>query len=171
MKNCLLVIDMQNDFITGSLYNEEGKKIVSAVKKRIEKAFAENEDVIFTKDTHKPNYLETREGKFLPVEHCIKGTKGHDICDELKPFEKKAKLVLEKETFGCKDLPPYLSDYDNITIIGLCTDICVISNALLVHAFYPEKNITIEKSCCAGTTIENHNNALSAMKICHINIA
>lgn len=177
MKNCLIVIDMQNDFITGSLGSEEAKKIVPLVKERIEKAIKDGEDVYFTKDTHYENnsatqkkYLDTKEGHFLPVKHCIEGTSGHDICDELKSYEKNAKNVFIKNTFGFKDFPKYLSDYDSITLIGLCTDICVVSNAILIKAFYPEKGIKVEKLLCAGSTIENHNSALNTMKACHIEI-
>lgn len=168
MKNCLLVIDMQNDFITGSLGTKEAEKIVPKVKSRIEKAIKDREDIYFTKDTHYNDYLDTCEGKFLPVSHCIEGTSGHDICDEIKPYEKNAKEIFIKNTFGFKDFPKYLSDYDKITLIGLCTDICVISNALLIKAFYPEKDIEVEKDLCAGTTPDNHTSALNVMKSCHI---
>lgn len=170
MKNCLVIIDMQNDFISGSLGSEEAKKIVPNVKARIEKAIKENEDIFFTKDTHYDDYLDTMEGKHLPVKHCIDKTFGHDICDELKTFEKNAKNIFIKNTFGYKDLPKFLEDYDNITFLGLCTDICVVSNVMLIKAFYPEKSIFVEKDCCAGTSIENHNSALSVMKSCHIEI-
>lgn len=171
MKNCLIVIDMQNDFITGSLGSKEAETIVPRVKERIEKAIADSEDIYFTKDTHYENYMDTKEGEFLPVKHCIEGTSGHDICDELKPYEKKAKGIFTKNTFGYKDFPNYLADYDKITIIGLCTDICVVSNAMLIKAFYPEKNIMVEKDLCAGTSVENHNAALKVMKACHIVIS
>ena len=168
MKNCLIVIDMQNDFITGSLGSEEAKKIVPNVKERIKKAIKNGEDIYFTKDTHYDDYLNVKEGHFLPVKHCIEGTPGHDICDELKPYEKNAKNIFIKNTFGYKDLPQYLNEYDSITFVGLCTDICVVSNVILTKAFYPEKNIIVEKNCCAGTSVENHNAALSVMKSCHI---
>ena len=171
MKSCLLVIDMQNDFITGSLGSKEAEAIVPLVKSRIENAIKDGEDVFFTKDTHYDSYLDTKEGEFLPVKHCIEGTREHDICDDLKPFEKNAKEVFIKNTFGFKDFPKYLDDYDKITLIGLCTDICVISNAILIKAFYPEKNIIIEKDLCAGTSVENHNAALTVMKSCHIVIS
>lgn len=170
MKKCLVVIDMQNDFIDGSLGSEEAKKIVLPVKERIEKAVVNGEDVFFTKDTHYENYLDTREGKFLPVKHCIEGTNGHEINKELKQYEGKAKNIFIKNTFGYKDLPNYLSEYDEITFIGLCTDICVVSNVILTKAFFPEKMIKVEKDLCAGTTIENHQNAISVMKSCHIEI-
>ena len=171
MKNCLIVIDMQNDFITGSLGSKEAEAIVPLVKSRIEKAIKDGEDIYFTKDTHYENYKDTKEGKFLPVEHCIEGTSGHDICDELKPFEKNAKEIFIKNTFGYKDFPKYLADYDKITLVGLCTDICVVSNAMLIKTFYPEKNIIVEKDLCAGTSAENHKAALDVMKSCHIVIA
>ena len=170
MKNCLIVIDMQNDFISGSLGSEDAKKIVPKVKERIENAIADCYDLYFTKDTHPKNYLETMEGKKLPIEHCIENTPGHNICDELKDFEKNAKKIFIKYTFGCEELPKYLSEYDNIYILGLCTDICVVSNALLIKTFYPEKNIFVEKDCCAGTSKENHEAALTVMKCCHIDI-
>ena len=168
MKKCLIVIDMQNDFISEALGSDEAKKIVSYVKARIEKAIKDGEDIYFTKDTHYDDYLDTKEGEFLPVKHCIEGTRGHDICDELKPYEKNAKNIFIKNTFGYKDLPNYLSDYDTITFLGLCTDICVVSNVILTKAFYPEKNIVVEKDGCAGTTIENHEAALKVMGSCHI---
>ena len=161
---------MQNDFISGSLGTPEAKLIVPKVKKRIENAIKENEDIFFTKDTHYENYLETNEGKHLPVRHCIENTIGHEICDELKPFEKNAKMVFVKNTFGYKELPKHLSDYDEITFVGLCTDICVISNVLLTKAFYPEKKIIVEKDLCAGVTPEKHKEAVSVMQSCHINI-
>lgn len=170
MKSCLVVIDMQNDFIAGSLGSEEAKKIVPKVKERVEKAFASGEDVYFTKDTHYENYDETKEGKLLPVKHCIEGTSGHEICDELKPYEKKAKGVFIKNTFGYKDLPKYLEPYDKITFVGFCTDICVVSNVMITKTFYPEKEIVLEKDLCAGTTIENHVSAVNVMKSCHITL-
>lgn len=170
MKKCLVVIDMQNDFIDGSLGSNDAIKIVPHVKERIEKAIASGEDVFFTKDTHHENYLDTKEGRFLPVKHCIEGTGGHDINKELQEYAKKAKKVFIKNTFGYKDLPNYLSEYDEITFVGLCTDICVVSNVLLVKAFYPEKTIKLEKDLCAGTTVENHQSALKVMKSCHIEI-
>ncbi len=168
MKKCLIVVDMQNDFISGSLGSDEAKKIVPQVKEIIEKAIKDGEDIYFTKDTHFENYLNTKEGQFLPVKHCIENTSGHDICDELKPYEKNAKNIFIKNTFGYKDLPKYLNEYDSITFVGLCTDICVVSNVILTKAFYPEKNIIVKKDCCAGTSVENHNSALAVMKSCHI---
>ena len=168
MNKCLIVIDMQNDFVSEALGSEEAKKIVPYVKNRIEKAIASGEDLFFTKDTHYDDYFNTKEGEFLPVKHCIKGTHGHELCDEIKHFEKNAKNVFIKNTFGYKDLPSYLTSYDTITFIGLCTDICVISNVLLTKAFYPEKSIVVEKDGCAGVTTDKHNAALTVMQSCHI---
>ena len=138
MKKALVVIDMQNDFIDGSLGTKEAVKIVPNVKARIAAAMAEHDIVVFTMDTHPENYLETAEGKKLPVKHCIKPTKGWEICDALKEYAGRA-AVIEKPTFGSTELPAAVKDADDITLVGLCTDICVISNALLLKAFYPEK--------------------------------
>ena len=170
MKNCLVVIDMQNDFITGSLGSKHAEQIIPLVISRIEKSIENGDDIYFTKDTHQKDYLEKMEGKKLPVEHCIEGTWGHDICDELKSYEKKAKMTITKNTFGSVELPKFLKDYDNITFVGLCTDICVVSNTLFTKVFYPEKNIIVEKDCCAGTTPEKHEAALMVMESCHIDI-
>ena len=171
MKRCLVVIDMQNDFITGSLRNEEGIKIVPLVVERVKEALKDNrEDLIFTKDTHDDNYLKTQEGTKLPIKHCIKDTWGHDICDELKPFVEYAKVVVNKNSFGYKDLPLYISQYEKVTLVGLCTDICVISNAMLIKAFYPEIKIEIEAKYCAGVTPKAHEIALQAMQNCQFDI-
>ena len=160
----LIVVDMQNDFIDGSLGTKEAQAIIPAVKAKIE---GFDGQVIFTKDTHEDNYLETREGRFLPVPHCIRGTKGHEISREL---DTEGKIILEKPTFGATGLAPYVTDCDEITLVGLCTDICVISNALLLKAFLPEATVRVEAACCAGVTPESHRNALEAMKMCHIEI-
>ena len=170
MKNALIVIDMQNDFIDGSLGTKEAQAIVGNVVSLVSAA-ADDRDtiIIFTQDTHQKNYLETSEGKKLPVEHCIKPQKGWEICPSLIPYAKNA-TVIEKPTFGSTALPDAVKDADEIMLVGLCTDICVISNALLLKAFYPEKKITIDARCCAGVTPESHQNALSAMKMCHIDI-
>ena len=161
----LIVVDMQNDFITGSLGSPDAEKIVPYVKELVENF---EDDVIFTRDTHGENYLETSEGKKLPVKHCIKGTWGWEICDELKPF---AKTVIDKETFGSMKLPMAINGYsESIELCGLCTDICVISNAMIVKAAYPEKTIKIHENGCAGVTSESHKNALSAMQSVQIEI-
>lgn len=169
MKNLLLVIDMQNDFIDGSLGSKEAEKIVPKVSKEIETALKNNTAIAFTLDTHTEDYLNTQEGKKLPVKHCIKPEKGWELSPLLQDYQKKGKTY-EKPTFGCTALLEDLKPYDKITLIGLCTDICVIANALLIKSFYPEKQIAVKESCCAGVTPQSHANALEAMKMCQIDI-
>ena len=169
MKKALVVIDMQNDFIDGSLGTPEAQAIVFAVAERVKAAAADGSKIIFTQDTHHKNYLETAEGKKLPVEHCIKPSHGWALNSALIPYAKDA-IVLEKPTFGATGLPPHVTDCDEITVVGLCTDICVISNAMLLKAFLPEKKICVDSSCCAGVTPESHVRALEAMKMCHIEV-
>lgn len=172
MNQVYVIIDMQNDFIDGSLGTAEAQAIVPLVEEKIvasKKNTDIHTDIIFTQDTHDENYLFTQEGKKLPVPHCIKDTKGWQICKQLLPYTLFA-TVLEKPTFGCISLPDEVADYDRIVLMGLCTDICVISNAMLLKAFYPEKEICVDSSCCAGVTPESHHNALQAMKSCQIDI-
>lgn len=163
----LIVVDMQNDFITGSLGSAHAEAIVPAVLSKV-KGF--DGAVIFTRDTHADDYLDTQEGKKLPVKHCIKDTHGWQICDELQAY---AKTVIDKPTFGSVELPALLSSLgsvDEVTLVGLCTDICVISNAMLVKATFPEAKVMIDSSCCAGVTPESHDNALTAMSAVQIEI-
>lgn len=167
MRKVLLVIDMQNDFIDGTLGTKEAVAIVPKVAAKAEKAKKEGTTILFTKDTHEENYLQTSEGKKLPVEHCIKPQKGWEICGQLLPYVTE---VVEKKTFGSIDLPEKVKDFDSIELVGLCTDICVISNALLLKAHFPEKEISVDASCCAGVTPVSHQNALDAMKMCQITI-
>ncbi|MBQ1955742.1 MAG: cysteine hydrolase [Clostridia bacterium] len=170
--NLLIVVDMQNDFISGALGTEEAKAIVSNVKEKIENFSGE---VIFTRDTHGEDYLLTREGKNLPVAHCIRGTHGWEICDELLPLT-EGKKIFDKPTFGSTELAHYVSSIYNkeegakITLLGLCTDICVISNAMLIKAALPEADIAVDRACCAGVTPQSHDNALEAMKMCQIEV-
>lgn len=168
-KSVIVVVDMQNDFITGSLGTAEAVGIVPAVEKFIKDAKANDIPLIFTRDTHHEDYLNTSEGKKLPVEHCIKGTKGWEICPELLPYTKDS-LVIDKPTFGSPALADAVKEYDNIKLLGLCTGICVLSNAILLKAFYPEKNISIESSLSACVTPETHKTALAAMGLCQIDI-
>jgi len=168
MKNILVVVDMQNDFIDGALGTKEAVAIVPYVKKVIEDF---NGKVIFTRDTHFENYMDTQEGKNLPVPHCIKGTDGWQIRAELDAL--RTTEPIDKLTFGSKDLVDVLKaegDIDSVTFVGLCTDICVISNAMIVKAFYPEIPLTVDAKGCAGVTPESHERALNAMKMCQINI-
>lgn len=169
MQNILIVVDMQNDFIDGALGTPEAVSIVPRV---IEKIRNFQGKVIFTRDTHEDNYMNTQEGKNLPVPHCIKETKGWQISPKLIEFCKKEPI--NKETFGSVDLGYFLrqenqkNPIETVTLIGLCTDICVISNALLIKSFLPEVKIIVDASCCAGVTPESHRNALETMKTCQI---
>ena len=165
----LVVVDMQNDFIDGALGTAEAVAIVPSVIEKI-KGY-ENSDslVLYTKDTHFDNYMQTREGRHLPVPHCIKGTSGHDIPDEIL---RGHDIIIEKPTFGSTELVEYLEgiDFDEIEFIGLCTDICVVSNALLVKARFPEREVSVDSSCCAGVTPATHEAALTTMRMCQINV-
>ena len=166
-KKAIVVVDMQNDFIDGSLGTKEAREMLPRLERKLSESGGAA-DLVFTMDTHKEDYLSIQEGENLPVEHCIKGTKGWELAPSLASFAAKAKAVVEKPSFGSTALPESLKDYDEIEFVGLCTDICVISNALLVKAFYPEKRLSVDASCCAGVTPESHRNALSAMKMCQI---
>lgn len=166
----LVCVDMQNDFIDGALGTREATAIVPLVKKKIEKARAEGTEVIFIRDTHFEDYLSTQEGKKLPVVHCIKDTDGWQISKEL---EVGSSAVFDKITFGSVDLPEHLKkikDLEEVLLIGLCTDICVISNAMLIKAAFPEITVRVDSSCCAGVTPESHENALKAMQMCQIEV-
>ena len=171
MQKVLVVVDMQNDFIDGALGTKEAVAIVPGVKEKIE-----NFDgvVLFTRDTHETNYLDTQEGKKLPVPHCIRDTEGWQIRSELDALRKTEPI--DKETFGSTDLAGELvalnedEEIGSITLVGLCTDICVISNALLIKASLPEVPICVDATCCAGVTPESHENALKAMEACQIRI-
>lgn len=172
MRKILIVIDMQNDFIDAALGTKEAVAIVDAVKKKIWTYPAR--DIIATMDTHGENYMETQEGKYLPVPHCIKGTKGWEIRPDIAELLKGAKIY-EKPTFGstamAADLKA-LSEQEEIELelIGLCTDICVVSNALLLKAAMPEVKISVDPSCCAGVTPEKHMAALETMRSCQIQV-
>lgn len=170
MKKVLVVIDMQNDFVTGALRNEEAIKIVPNVVKKVEEYIKYGYKVFFTQDTHYDNYLETQEGINLPVKHCIKGTSGHDIIPELKDYTKET-IPFEKSTFGSKLLASFVKGvYDEVELIGVCTDICVVSNALLIKAFDANVKVTVDASCCAGVTPDSHKSALQTMKSCQVNV-
>lgn len=162
----LIVVDMQNDFITGTLGSELAKEIVPNV---VEKVKNFDGKVIFTRDTHYAEYMQTQEGKNLPIKHCIKDTDGWQICDELKPYVNE---VVDKITFGSINLPKILEDYneeiEKIELCGLCTEICVISNAVILKAAFPEVKIEVDSNCCAGVSVESHNTALNAMKAVQI---
>ena len=170
MRKILIVIDMQNDFIDGALGTPEAEAIVEAVKEKIRQY--PPEDVFATMDTHTENYLQTQEGKYLPVEHCIKGTQGWEIRPDIKALLDGARIY-EKPTFGSMELAGDLkaiSEREEIELelIGLCTDICVASNALLLKAAMPEVKISVDPECCAGVTKEKHLAALETMRSCQI---
>lgn len=165
MKKTLIVVDMQKDFVDGSLGTKEAVSIVENVKKKISEYSANGDEIIFTRDTHKADYLNTNEGRHLPVEHCIEGTDGWQIYDGL---ETEGAVYIDKPTFGYVKWNEY--NLEEVEIIGLCTDICVVSNALIIKAFYPEIKISVDASCCAGVTPESHRAALATMKMCQIEI-
>lgn len=168
----LVVVDMQNDFIDGALGTDEAVEIVPKVIRKIESF---NGRVIATRDTHQENYMETQEGKKLPVKHCIQGTKGWEIQADIQKLISEAPI--DKPTFGSEELGRMMKEYqesggriESITLVGLCTDICVISNALLLKACLPEVPVIVDASCCAGVTPESHVQALNAMKMCQVEI-
>ena len=171
MQKILVVVDMQNDFIDGALGTSEAQAIVPLVKEKIEKFDGK---VIFTRDTHFDNYMQTQEGKNLPVPHCIKDTEGWEIRAELEAL--RTRPAIDKPTFGSVALGKLLAEenmqepIESITFVGLCTDICVISNAMIAKAFLPEVPLIVDAACCAGVTPESHRNALEAMKACQIAI-
>ncbi|MBP3322631.1 MAG: cysteine hydrolase [Clostridia bacterium] len=170
--NILVVVDMQNDFISGALGTAEAKLIVNGVKER-----AENFEglIFFTRDTHFEDYMNTQEGEKLPVPHCIKGTWGWEICDELKEISETTEIC-DKPTFGSVELMESIKELsleeeiESITLLGLCTDICVISNAMLLKAALPETKIIVDGTLSAGVTPISHKNALEAMKMCQIEV-
>lgn len=168
MKKILIVVDMQNDFIFGSLGSEQAQKILPAVHAEIEKNRAAGVEIVYTRDTHARDYLSTQEGKKLPVEHCIEGAHGWEIPPEIYLGGK----IFDKPTFGSCALGEYVKagGYTHAELIGVCTDICVISNALLLRAYSPETEISVKADCCAGVTKESHETALSAMRACQVEI-
>ena len=176
MNKLLVVVDMQNDFIGGALGNEECRAVVPHVVDKI-KAF-DGDFIVYTLDTHHKDYLETQEGKKLPVEHCIEYSQGWMLVDEVdKALPRGTKVAaIRKNTFGSVDLIRYLQErFDSsatfeIEFVGVCTGICVISNAMLVKAFFTEATVNVDASCCACVTQESHKTALSAMKLCQINV-
>lgn len=164
----LIVVDMQVDFVNGALGTKEAQAIVSKVEQKI-RTF--DGRVIFTRDTHEADYLTTQEGRNLPVKHCIRDTEGWEIIPELRPL---CQDVMDKPTFGSVALSARLAKeneveaVESVELIGLCTDICVISNALLIKAQLPEVEVRVDAACCAGVTPESHRNALAAMQMCQI---
>ena len=172
MRKVLVVVDMQKDFVDGALGSKEAVAIVDNVVNKINEFDGE---IIVTYDTHQDNYMETREGKYLPVPHCIEGTSGWSLNEKVeRAILGKGATRIEKPTFGSVKLVDLFRDGDEknteVTLIGLCTDICVVSNAMLLKANYPEMDIIVDSSCCAGVTVESHNAALTTMKMCQIDV-
>lgn len=172
MKKILVVVDMQNDFIDGALGTKEAEQIVEPVMHKIKEYNTGN--IYATRDTHGEDYLSTQEGKNLPVEHCIKGTQGWEIRSEIAELLDGA-VIVDKPSFGSLNLAELLYEENKkeeleIELVGLCTDICVVSNAILLKAKMPEIKISVDASCCAGVTPESHAAALETMKMCQINI-
>ena len=171
----LVVIDMQNDFIQGSLGTEEAKLIVRNVVQKIKEHIGK---IIVTKDTHEENYMDTLEGHNLPVPHCIRGTAGWELDNDIEAaLQNRSTYVVEKPSFGSLQLLEIIDDLlgqgysiDDIELVGLCTDICVISNAMILKARLPEVPFIVDAACCAGVTPVSHKNALETMKMCHIKI-
>ena len=165
MKQTLLVIDMQNDFIDGALGSKEAQSIVPYVREKIQACAAEGWEILYTRDTHGEDYLQTPEGQKLPVPHCIKGTKGWEIAEGLYA---EGSECIDKPTFGWTGWAE--KEFDRITLVGLCTDICVVSNALLLKAQFPNAQISVDARGCAGVTPESHAAALTTMQMCQIDI-
>lgn len=173
MKHFLVVVDIQKDFVDGALGTAEAVAIVASAANKIETFDGE---IFVTYDTHFDNYMDTAEGKKLPVPHCIKGTEGWELNSRIAAaLANRTYTQVEKYTFGSVELPGLIEkaaggeDFD-ITLIGLCTDICVVSNALILKASFPEKEVYVDAACCAGVTVESHNAALTTMKMCQINV-
>jgi nicotinamidase/pyrazinamidase len=169
MNNLLIVVDMQNDFIGGPLGTLEAQGIVTYVEEKIKKTLADGDDVVFTKDTHHPAYLESQEGRHLPVMHCIEGTLGWEIHPSLLPYVKK---VFIKPGFGSPELVDYIKSgsYSRVELVGLCTDICVVTNALMIKGALPELPIRVDSKGCAGVTPQSHQAAIDTMKMCQIDV-
>ena len=176
MRSILIVVDMQKDFVTGALASAEAQAILPEVKSKISEYDRDVKEIIFTRDTHGEDYMQTNEGKHLPVPHCIKGTDGWQICAELTDGITSEYKTVDKPTFGFLGWKDVLvsetadgSDLD-IEMIGVCTDICVVSNALILKAMYPEAMVRVDAGCCAGVTPEAHAAALVTMRSCQVDV-
>lgn len=172
MRRILIVVDMQKDFIDGSLGTREAEAIVKGVTDKIKEY--KKEDVFATMDTHKDSYLESQEGKNLPVVHCIENTKGWELHPDIAKLI-KVENIFKKPSFGSLDLANKMLEISKkgdieIELVGLCTDICVVSNALLIKAFLPEVKICVDPNCCAGVTVEKHNAAIETLRSCQVEI-
>ena len=166
MKKTLIVIDMQNDFIDMALGTKEAVAIVPNVKEKIKQYLQNGDEIIFTRDTHNEDYLNTLEGKKLPVPHCIKGTKGWEIAEGL--YVEGCKII-DKPNFGWPHWDK--EELEWVEIVGLCTDICVVSNALIIKSMFPNAQVKVDGLCCAGVTVDSHKAALTTMRMCQIDVA
>lgn len=164
-----VVVDMQNDFCTGALANKDAVEVIPRIKAELQAAKAENANIIFTRDTHGENYLETGEGKHLPVKHCVKDTEGWQVVPELMEEADENTLFIDKTHFGFDNWAEYVKEGDEVVICGTCTDICVISNSLALKAIEGVE-VNVIADCCAGLTKETHEAALNVMKCCQCNI-
>lgn len=168
--NALVVIDMQNDFIDGAMGNAAAVAVVPHVAVKIAAYREMGAPIVFTRDTHGEDYLMTREGRNLPVVHCVKGTNGWQISSAL---DTSGAVVVDKTTYGCLSLPETIAALDGVSgieMVGVCTDVCVLSNAIILKAAFPEWPLVVDASCCAGVTPQSHKNALEAMKMCQITV-
>lgn len=177
LRKILIVVDMQNEFVNGALGSNEAKQIISNVKdKIIDVSKEENTAIIFTRDTHDEDYMNTEEGKNLPVPHCIKGEHGWELVDEIKELSLTIGKIIDKDTFGSRELGTYLLTLEGefhieeIEFVGLCTDICVISNAVIAKTFCPNIHLVVDAACCAGVTPESHDIALEAMSSLQVEV-
>ena len=173
----LVVVDVQNDFVTGALGNPDAQAAIPAIKEKIATYLANDDIIIYTRDTHQEDYMETSEGKYLPVPHCIEGTEGVEIVDGIYADDS---VIIDKPTFGVETFPAFLDEFvaaddiEEIEFVGFCTDICVISNALIVKAwaapYQPFITVSCDSACCAGVTKEKHEAALEVMRSCQIEV-
>lgn len=172
MKKCLIVVDYQTDFVVGSLAFFEALDLEHKIADKIAKYHKNNDDVIFTLDTHSENYINTQEGINLPIAHCIKGTEGHSLYGEVKKQQKSSDICIEKNTFGASGLFSFLQNkkYESIEIVGVVSNICVISNAVICKTVLPEVPIYVDISCIASPNQEQHNSALSVLKSIQVNL-
>ena len=176
--NILLVIDMQKDFVDQALGTPEAQAIVPAVVEKINEYKARGDVIIATKDTHEESYLESQEGVNLPFIHCVQNTEGWQLDDAVQAAMPENATIVHKPTFGSTELVKIIGEYVaqygepnvHMEIVGLCTDICVVSNALIEKAFYPEMPITLDAKCCAGVTPATHDAAIATMRMCQINV-
>ena len=179
MSKLLIVVDYQNDFVAGALGFEAARALEDPIADMVKQVLAEGGRVLFTRDTHQPDYLNTREGKFLPVPHCIYGTQGWEVRREVAQAMPEA-VYVDKPVFGSAKLPVLLRERlekegireegTQIELVGLCTDICVVSNAILLKTFFPKARIVVDASCCAGVTPKTHRAALETMRMCQIDV-